>query len=77
MNKEPVMRRTLRNSRSLTLLLIGTMAFAAARSLGAQQQPPFPEGYIRGFFTATLGWGDSANGWAFKKTSIDQKRNHF
>ena len=104
------------------------MAFAAARSLGAQQQP-LPEGYIRpapitatgqapkmkgehlsigrtfkvtlgqgddllsgltefaaknhiasaqitglgGFITATLGWGDSANGWAFKKTAIDQK----
>jgi predicted DNA-binding protein with PD1-like motif len=41
------MRRTLRNSRLLTLFLVGTMAFAVARSLGAQQQQPLPEGYIR------------------------------
>ena len=41
------MRRTLRNSRLLTLFLVGTMAFAVARSLGAQQQQPLPDGYIR------------------------------
>ena len=40
------MRRTLRNSRLLTPFLIGTMAFAVAHSLGAQQQP-LSEGYIR------------------------------
>jgi predicted DNA-binding protein with PD1-like motif len=123
------MHLTLGNSRLLTLFLVGAMAVAAARSLGAQQQLPLPEGYIRpapitatgqaprmkgeqlsvartfkvsfgqsdellsgltefaaknhiesaqitglgGFITATLGWGDSAQGWAFKKTTIDQK----
>jgi predicted DNA-binding protein with PD1-like motif len=28
---------------------------------------------LGGFLTATLGWGDPANGFAFKKTAIDQK----
>jgi hypothetical protein len=41
------MRRTLRNRRPLTLFLAGAMALATARSLGAQQQPPLPEDYIR------------------------------
>ena len=128
MNKEPGKRRTFRNRRPLTLFLAGAVAFATARSLGAQQQP-LPEDYIRpapitttgqapkmkgehlsiartfkvtfgqgddllagltefaaknhivsaqitglgGFITATLGWGDSAKGWAFKQTVIDQK----
>jgi predicted DNA-binding protein with PD1-like motif len=123
------MRRALRNRHPLTLFLAGAMAFAAACSLSAQQQPPLPEDYIRpapitatgqapkmkgeqlsvartfkvtfgqgddlvagltefaaknhiaaaqitglgGFITATLGWGDSAKGWAFKQTVIDQK----
>ena len=45
--KEPHMYRTVRNSRLMTLFLAGGMAFAAALSLRAQQQPPLPEGYIR------------------------------
>jgi predicted DNA-binding protein with PD1-like motif len=43
---QPVMRRTLRNRRPLTLFLAGAMAFATAPPLGAQQQP-LPEDYIR------------------------------
>jgi len=28
---------------------------------------------LGGFITGRLGWGDPANGWAFKQTVIDQK----
>ena len=48
--KEPLMNRTLRNSsasRWLTVFLAAALASAAALSLGAQQQAPLPEGYIR------------------------------
>ena len=49
-------------------LLFGLTEFVAKNHIESAQITG-----LGGFITATLGWGDPANGWAFKTTAIDQK----